>query len=158
MEGRNAAQGLVGVLVRENIASMVELNCETDFVARNSQFMDLLHEISMSNLENAVQNPSEPLLVKHISKSDLESLASSSSGQKLSDMVALNIGQIGENIVIKRGVTFSAGSGVDVFGSTHPNVSKDSNRVQCGRFGSLIALSKDGKGNLEEGKTLGKIY
>ena len=39
VQGRNTTQGLLGVLVQENSAAMVELNCETDFVARNKKFI-----------------------------------------------------------------------------------------------------------------------
>lgn len=42
LEGRATAQGLVGVLVRENIGAMVEINCETDFVARNDNFKNFV--------------------------------------------------------------------------------------------------------------------
>lgn len=38
LEGRITAQGLIGVLIKENIGAMVEVNCETDFVARNEHF------------------------------------------------------------------------------------------------------------------------
>ena len=38
LQGRNTAQGLLGLRVQENVAAMVELNCETDFVARNKKF------------------------------------------------------------------------------------------------------------------------
>ena len=48
LEGRNTAQGLIGVIVKGNCASMVELNCETDFVARNSQFHELLNEVALA--------------------------------------------------------------------------------------------------------------
>lgn len=39
---RSAAQGLVGVLIRGNVGAMVEVNCETDFVARNSNFRNFV--------------------------------------------------------------------------------------------------------------------
>ena len=48
LEGRNTAQGLIGVIVKGNCASMVELNCETDFVARNAQFHELLNEVAIA--------------------------------------------------------------------------------------------------------------
>ncbi len=51
--GRNTAQGLIGVLVKGNCASMVELNCETDFVARNAQFHQLLEDVATVTHEAA---------------------------------------------------------------------------------------------------------
>lgn len=38
LEGRQTTQGLIAVLVHKNDATLVELNCETDFVARNEMF------------------------------------------------------------------------------------------------------------------------
>lgn len=43
---RATAQGLVGVLVRGNIGAMVEVNCETDFVARNENFKNFVDHVS----------------------------------------------------------------------------------------------------------------
>lgn len=43
---RATAQGLVGVLIRGNIGAMVEVNCETDFVARNENFKNFVDHVS----------------------------------------------------------------------------------------------------------------
>lgn len=43
---RVTTQGLVGVLVNDNRAAMVELNCETDFVARNETFKRFVDHVS----------------------------------------------------------------------------------------------------------------
>lgn len=48
LEGRTTAQGLVGVLVEKNIGAMVEVNCETDFVARNAEFQVFLERAAQS--------------------------------------------------------------------------------------------------------------
>ena len=47
LEGRNTSQGLIGVCLSpdEQTATIVELNSETDFVARNKQFHSLLNQI-----------------------------------------------------------------------------------------------------------------
>lgn len=47
---REAAEGVIGVYhhgVDQRVAAMVELNCETDFVARNDEFRELAHELAM---------------------------------------------------------------------------------------------------------------
>ena len=53
LEGRNTSQGLIGVCLSsdERTATMVELNSETDFVARNKQFHNLLNTIITVILE-----------------------------------------------------------------------------------------------------------
>jgi translation elongation factor EF-Ts len=43
---RRAREGLIGVLARDNIGTIIELNCETDFVARAAQFKTLLATIT----------------------------------------------------------------------------------------------------------------
>src|SRR5438552_3080017 len=51
---RIAAEGLVGFSVKGNVASLVEVNCETDFVARNQDF-----EALVSSLAAQVANPAQ---------------------------------------------------------------------------------------------------
>lgn len=59
LEGRSTTQGLVGVLVDKNIGTMVEVNCETDFVARNENFQAFVEKAShacakyISEVDNA---------------------------------------------------------------------------------------------------------
>ncbi|XP_066564764.1 elongation factor Ts, mitochondrial isoform X2 [Amia ocellicauda] len=46
LQGRRATQGLIGQLLGEHGATMVEVNCETDFVARNETFQQLVREVA----------------------------------------------------------------------------------------------------------------
>ncbi|XP_065577978.1 elongation factor Ts, mitochondrial-like isoform X3 [Artemia franciscana] len=48
LQDRSTAQGLIGIAVNKerNVAAMIELNCETDFVARNARFQDLVTTIT----------------------------------------------------------------------------------------------------------------
>lgn len=46
LEGRATKQGLIGVLVKNNIGAMVEVNCETDFVSRNENFREFVEKVS----------------------------------------------------------------------------------------------------------------
>lgn len=46
--GRKASEGLVAVAINRNHGAIVELNCETDFVARNATFHSLLQTIAKS--------------------------------------------------------------------------------------------------------------
>lgn len=48
--GRTASEGVIGIYhhgVDQRVAALVELNCETDFVARNDDFRELAHELAM---------------------------------------------------------------------------------------------------------------
>lgn len=51
LEGRATAQGLVGVAYEGKKAAMVEVNCETDFVARNKYFKEMVNLASNSCLQ-----------------------------------------------------------------------------------------------------------
>ena len=87
--------------------------------------------------------------------------------KSLADLVALNIGQIGENIVLQRASIFSThildnskqGDDIKLAVVTHPSANpySDSNNVAYGRFGVIIAYSKNKDiGILPEGQTVCK--
>ena len=82
------------------------------------------------------------------------------SGQKVSDLVALNIGQLGENIILRRGVTIAVGEGVSIEGVTHPVVNDTgiTEPIQVGKYGALVTYTKnENAGNIEEGQTPASI-
>ena len=84
----------------------------------------------------------------------------------LADLVALNIGQIGENIVLSRAVTFATQSNnpsesedIQLAIVSHPSANPltDSNNVIYGRFGVIMAYCKNKNiGILPEGQSVGK--
>ncbi len=86
--GRTAAEGLVAVAVRGGVGVAVELNSETDFVARNAEFQGLLRRIA----EKALDQP------------DLASLlaASLEGGKSVADSVTEKVATIGENMALRR--------------------------------------------------------
>lgn len=97
------------------------------------------------------------LSIRHSTTEDLANLRNSS-GHTVADLVALNIGQIGENIVVRRGVSVRAAPGIKLSGVTHPsgNIHK-ANNLQYGRFGALLAFAKeDNVGVIPRGETLGR--
>ncbi|XP_040565946.1 elongation factor Ts, mitochondrial [Lepeophtheirus salmonis] len=159
LSGRNTTQGLIGILLKDRHGSMVELNCETDFVARNTKFHHLLNEIAgvaLSNATNNLDSGSEDLKVQSLNKDELSQFKSTSEeGKNLADLIALNIGQIGENIVLKRGVLFSVPQGTSLAAVTHPSARIDNEDVMYGRFGTIMAYSKDhNTGVIPEGQTV----
>ncbi|MBT4989087.1 MAG: elongation factor Ts [Rickettsiales bacterium] len=91
---RTASDGLLGVLVEDSGAAIIEVNSETDFVARNEQFQNLVRTV----LDNAIN-----------CKNNIDDLNSSAlpNGQKVSDYIVESIGSLGENIVIRRVSTFN---------------------------------------------------
>lgn len=90
--GRIAAEGVILTAVEGNIAVMVELNCETDFVARDESFLAFGAKVVALALANKVNN-AEAL-------NDLEI-----DGAKVSDVRDTLVAKIGENINVRRVVT-----------------------------------------------------
>jgi len=133
LQGRNTSQGLLGLRVKGSTAALVELNCETDFVARNQKFLALLEEVCDACLK--VDGSST------ISGEQVGALADGE-GRSLSDLVALNIGQIGENLALGSATIVKAGEGEAICGLCHPS-SGASGDVQYGRYAALLSL----KGN-----------
>ena len=101
--GRIAAEGLTRVAVEGNTAVVFEVNSETDFVAKNEQFLDLLAKIEKLLLAN------KPATVE-------EALASTLDGVSLEAMVADATATIGEKISFRRFVVLEKSEN-DAFGA-----------------------------------------
>jgi translation elongation factor Ts len=132
--GRVAAEGLVGVAAKDDgsVAAMVEINSETDFVARNDQFQQLVEAASSYSLE--VEGELEKLLA-HTCKVH---------GKSVSDVVTDTVATIGENIQIRRTAALSVNPGV-VCSYIHNAV-----KPNMGKIGILVALQSEGdKAKLE---------
>ncbi|XP_029649704.1 elongation factor Ts, mitochondrial isoform X1 [Octopus sinensis] len=97
LQGRQMSQGLVAVMLRENSATMIELNCETDFVARNEKFQELVKNLStccQDYFNNSAQNK------MLLNKEQVNQIVHGSNS--LGDKVAKEVGNIGENMALRR--------------------------------------------------------
>src|SRR5277367_1958474 len=92
--GRVAAEGLIGVAVGGDAGALVEVNAETDFVARNDQFKDFVK--SAAEIALAEAGDMEKLLAKPMN-------GGASVNDTLTDMVA----KIGENMSVRRAIALS---------------------------------------------------
>ena len=107
---RVAAEGLVGIYAQGPKAAIIELNCETDFVARNEDFKKLVDEIAQIawNFEpKAGQNTNE------IDGSELNQ-AVTASGQSVESLLNDKVAVIGEKIALRR---FAILTNADVYGA-----------------------------------------
>jgi len=114
--GREARQGLIESYIHAGgrVGAIVELNCETDFVARNPQFKDLAHEIAM---QIAAMNPShigdEPAGEDGTKPEGenplLEQAYIRDNKQTIRDLVKQGMAGFGENIVVRRFMRFELG-------------------------------------------------
>ena len=114
--GRDTDQGLIETYIHSGgrIGAMVEVNCETDFVARTQEFSDLAHDIAM---QVAAMNP----LTVEEKKSDTdnnEEVENSSLLQQpfiqdpsknIQELINETVGKLGENIRVRRFQRFSLG-------------------------------------------------
>ena len=133
--GRVAAEGLVAVAGEGTTAVVVEVNSETDFVARNADFQKFVASIADAAL--AVKGDHEALLA-----------ATPGGGKSMADQVTDMIATIGENLNLRRSAGLSVSDGV-VASYVHAAVAPS-----LGRIGVLVALESTGdKAKLE---TLGK--
>ena len=114
---RVAADGLVGVRVHENVGMMIELNSETDFVATNKEFTDLVDLILDEGFGIADK---DKLLNKSVS------------GKNIQEIINNKIATIGENISLRRIISIK---GSNIYSYLHNSVSKD-----CGKIGVLVSL------------------
>lgn len=86
---RIAAEGLCNVVVRGNDAVILELNSETDFVAKNAEFLDLLDNIAEAILASNASNTEESLLVKM-------------GNETLEDVLVASTAKIGEKLSLRK--------------------------------------------------------
>lgn len=110
--GRIAAEGLVGIFFEGNVAALCEVNCETDFVAKNEDFQRLTADVTE---HVAQQNPAK---VKGEDEGEGEALYDQAflknSEKTVNDIVTERIATIGENIGVRR---FMRMSGGDAYGA-----------------------------------------
>jgi elongation factor Ts len=134
---RVAAQGLVGVTTSGTSGAMVEVNSETDFVARNDQFQDMVGKIT--SLAPAANGDLAKLL------------AAAYPGKSVPVEVAVKdaIATIGENMSVRRTASMAVTAGV-VGGYMHSAV-----KPNLGKIGVLIGLQSTGK-NTDELTALAK--
>jgi elongation factor Ts len=126
--GRAAAEGLVGVAVGKGAGALVEVNAETDFVARNDEFKGFVK--SAADLALLEGGDLEKLLAAKHGSSNVQ--------QTLTELVA----KIGENMSVRRTVALSVNPGV-VAAYVHNATSPE-----LGKIGVLVAL----KSTADEGK------
>lgn len=98
---RTASEGLVYSYIHGagKVGSMVEINCETDFVAKTEDFKKLCHEVAMQVAAMSAENVEELLNQEYLKDES----------KKISDIVTEAVAKLGENIKIARFVRFKVG-------------------------------------------------
>jgi elongation factor Ts len=119
--GRTAAEGLVGVVVEGNRGAVVEVNSETDFVAKNEIFQDFVGNVAKLALQQGT---------------DIDRLAAAQypTGGTVQEKLTDNIAKIGENQSLRRAAILEVKQGA-VVSYVHNQVAPG-----LGKIGVLVAL------------------
>ena len=132
---RVAAEGLIGISTAPGKAAMVEVNAETDFVARNDHFQGLVKLIADVALSNG---------------GDAETVKTAKVGGKtVQEAIASAIATIGENMSLRRATSLSVGKGA-VGTYMHNSISEG-----LGKIGVIVAL--ESTGDAQELTALGRL-
>ncbi len=135
--GRVAADGLVGVAVEDLVGVVVEVNSETDFVARNDDFQALVKGVVAVALDKAPKGDVQTVLDSHYM-----------GGGTVSEAIANAIATIGENMTLRRvqGLRVSEGA---IGSYVHGQIADG-----LGRIGVIVGL--ESKGNKDALAALGR--
>jgi len=134
--GRVAAEGLIGVVIKNNSGVILEVNSETDFVARNDLF------------QNFVKTCCELALNEKVDVEGLKKISYPNTDRNVDQELANNIATIGENMNIRRLEFLDVNEG-GLFSYIHNSVSEG-----LGRMGVLVAL--ESKADVKFLSTIGK--
>ena len=129
--GRIAAEGVVASFIEDKVGAMVELNCETDFVAKNENFKDLANMMAQAV---AKLNPK--------SVDDLLELDCPVCKKKIDEVIKEQIAKIGEKITIRRFIRYEAPCCVSTY-------------IHNGKIGVLLETKCEGSCS-DETKTIAK--
>jgi len=120
-EGRATSEGVIAIATKGAAGGIVELGCETDFVARTDDFVALAERLAQIAAEGA--------------DSVSALLAASIDGENVNDRIVAAIAKLGENVVVKRVARIAVGSGT-VGGYVHAG----------GKLGVLVGIEGSGNG------------
>jgi elongation factor Ts len=133
--GRVAAEGLIGVAIKGTKGAVVEVNSETDFVARNDLFQGLVKMIADVALDAGA----------NVDKILAAPIGGITTGDAINDTIA----KIGENMTLRRAAGLTVSKGV-IARYMHSSVTDG-----LGRIGVLVALESPGKA--DELKAFGRL-
>lgn len=151
LEGRKAKEGLIGVVMGDKSAVMVEVNCETDFVARNEKFQQLVKDVALSVMAHHNSQRQTGYFKSLLSSDDIAKLHLPE-GPSLADQLALTIGRLGENIGMRRAVSLDVPSDWHIGAYVHGAVPGQVG-MEMGHYGALVVF----QGGSKEGtETLGR--
>lgn len=122
--GRATSEGTVAISLGDRVAGIVELGCETDFVAKTPDFQTLAASLAKSLADDAGIDGREVLLDSTVE------------GEKVSERISAAIGKMGENILLKRCERIAVEGSGRVGGYVHAG----------GKLGVVIGMATEASG------------
>jgi len=123
--GRETSEGAIALALESTVGGLVELGCETDFVAKTPDFQALAESLARVLAEDSSIDSPAALLDAHLE------------GRKVSEQIAETVGKVGENIVPKRVARLEVDGAGRVGGYVHAG----------GKLGVLVGLRTDAAGD-----------
>lgn len=94
LAGRTAAEGIIGTAIVGNVGAMVEVNCETDFMAKNEQFQTFVQAVANTIVSS---NPTDVTILAE---------TKTENGKTIEEIRKEAVAQLGENLTIRRFARF----------------------------------------------------
>jgi elongation factor Ts len=123
--GRATSEGGISIVIAASTAAMVEVGCETDFVARTPDFCELRDSLAQAVADDSSIENAEDLLEASVN------------GEKVGDILSAAISRMGENIVLKRAKRLDAGEKGVAGGYVHAGAN----------LGVIVTLKTDAAGD-----------
>ena len=123
-QGRATSEGVIAIELSGAAGAIVELGCETDFVARTDEFVRLAESLAQAAAADSNLDSAEGLLDSEID------------GEKVRERVTAAIAKLGENVVVKRAERLAVGGPGVVGGYLHAG----------GKLGVIVALATSASG------------
>jgi len=141
LKDRAARQGLLAFVKNDapKLAAVVELNCETDFVAKNEKFQELLSTIATSILSNC-KVPSEQQKTVLFKNDLLNIKLANHDSRTIGDELAIGIGNLKENLSLRRAILLNAAQNSTIGWYMHGSITNCVNGVHFGKYAAMVNL------------------
>jgi len=157
---REMSAGLVSLVVQKGIAACVEVNCETDFVAKTEQFQTIVKEITQAaltqhNQASQVARPTqENLSVDELMKLPYPGKTSGT----FEDALALTVGKLKERVQVRRALLLKAPSGHQIGTYVHPSLLPKQSRPgsTLGTYAAAVVFTHGGSPSPHTSKARGR--
>jgi len=152
LQGRSTNQGLIGVMVEENFAALVQVRCETDFVARNELFQQLVATTAKATIKfrrnvieqnmkiNSLSNDDITHLREFLLAHEIQELPVPDQNTTVEEHVVGLVGKTGENIKLHKALAIATSKENVIGYSCHGNVSATVNNCVMGTYGAAVVL------------------